>query len=326
MVTVLRVLCLGPVEAGVAACMETHLEDWRSRDDFAKYGLVVRYLQDTLQLGVEENKVLAIIASSFTNDFSLSTAEGGEVHCLLPLTAMLNHSCFPNISRSIRKLPDGRFLMRVLAARPIKKGEQIFNSYTDMLDPVQVRRAALQEAKNLACRCVRCEDPRDLGSYGNAVLCPACRGALLPPPGCRGDFWTCEQCPKTVASPMVDALVHSLDKEQKAALADPETKTVRTLEKLIKKWGKRLDPRNLLVVRLKYNLLALYGRQRGFSQAEMTEELWARKRELCEEVAESLKVLEPGMTVRKARLLQELHLPILMLAQVNTLVDGQTDI
>ena len=25
------------------------------------------------------------------------------------------------------------------------------------------------------CRCVRCEDPRDLGSLGNALLCPSCR-------------------------------------------------------------------------------------------------------------------------------------------------------
>ena len=50
---------------------------------------------------------------------------------------------------------------------------------------------------------------------------------------------------------------------------------------------------------------------------EMTEATWNRKKLLCEEILETLKILEPGLTVRKARLMYELHLPIIMLAQVN---------
>jgi len=232
---------------------------------------------------------------------------------MLPLTAMLNHSCFPNISRCIRKLPGGGFLMRVVAARTIKKGEQIFNCYTDMLDPVQVRRAGLQEAKNIDCRCERCEDPRDLGSLGSAVVCPSCRGALLP----GGQVWTCAGCGETRPKAKVDELVFVLNKQQKEVLGDPQKKRIEVLEKLLGKWGKVLHPRNLLLVRLRYNLVGLYGRQPGYSQEEMTEALWDRKRELCEDVMVTLKVLEPGMTVRKARLLQELHLPLLMLAQLH---------
>ena len=50
---------------------------------------------------------------------------------------------------------------------------------------------------------------------------------------------------------------------------------------------------------------------------EMTEATWMRKKQLCEEILETLKVLEPGLTARKARLMYELHLPLIMLAQVN---------
>ena len=50
----------------------------------------------------------------------------------------------------------------------------------------------------------------------------------------------------------------------------------------------------------------------------MTENLWMRKKQLCEEILDTLKFLEPGLTVRKARLMYELHLPIVMLAQMDS--------
>ena len=40
-----------------------------------------------------------------------------------------------------------------------------------------------------------------------------------------------------------------------------------------------------------------------------------RKKSLCEDILEVLKILEPSMTVRKARIYYELHLPLLMLGQ-----------
>jgi len=316
-VTVLRVLGLKEKEAKVSASMESHLALWKKRGEFAKYSDTVTYVRDFLAVKADESEILTIIASSFTNDFSHRDPGGfGEIHLMFPLTAMLNHSCFPNIARSVRRNAQGGFLMRVVAARPIKKGEQIFNCYTDMLDPVQVRSAALSEGKNMQCRCVRCEDPRDLGSLGNALLCPSCRGCMLPSSP-ADDTWLCEKCGKGKPAAQVNSLILKLDVEQKSLLGDPAKKRVEVLEKVVQKWGKVLHPSNLLIVRLKYNLVGLYGRQPGYTQQDMTEQLWEKKRKLCEDVLETLKLLEPGLTVRKARLLQELHLPLLMLAQIH---------
>jgi len=140
---------------------------------------------------------------------------------------------------------------------------------------------------------------------------------MIPPSTSDSHSWNCDSCHSSKPSSEVDGLIHDLERDQKSVLGDPKHKKVKTLEKLLQKWGKKLDSRNLLIVRLKYNLVGLYGRQSGYTQGEMTEQLWTRKKELCDEVLESLKYLEPGMTVRKARLMQELHLPLLMLAQIH---------
>ena len=44
------------------------------------------------------------------------------------------------------------FSMRVVAARALGAGEQIYNSYIDILDPVQVRRSHLELTKHMLCR------------------------------------------------------------------------------------------------------------------------------------------------------------------------------
>jgi len=316
LITVLRVRAMGVEEKKVADSMEHHLDKWKAKEGFKeKYKVVVDYALNTLKLDMTEDDILSIITNSYTNDFSHSCPSGNQVHLMFPLTAMLNHSCFPNISRSIQQTKNG-FKMRVVASRPIKAGAQIFNSYIDILDPVQVRRKHLEETKNMICRCERCEDPRDLGTYGSAVLCRKCKGPVIPSKEDEG-AWYCTKCKDKLLTEQVDQLVFNLDEEQKDLLANPKLKKIKTIEKFIKKSVTKVDPRNLLVVRLKYNLIGLYGREPGYTSEEMTEATWNRKKLLCEEILETLKVLEPGLTVRKARLMYELHLPIIMLAQVN---------
>jgi len=316
LITILRVMKLKENERNIAASMEHHLEKWKAKEDFkAKYKSVVEYAKHVLKLDVSEDEILKIITNSYTNDFSHTFPSGNQVHLMFPLTAMLNHSCFPNISRSIHHSSEG-FEMRVVASRPIKEGEQIFNSYTDVLDPVQVRRKHLKETKNMLCMCERCKDPRDMGAFGSAILCLKCKGPVIPCIDVE-DSWKCDKCDFQMSTNAVDKLVFDIEAYQKELLTVPKMKKIDKIEKFIKKSLTKLDSRNLLITRLKYNLLALYGRERGFTSEEMTENTWLRKKQLCEEILDTLKVLEPGLTVRKARLMYELHLPIIMLAQIS---------
>ena len=63
----------------------------------------------------------------------------------------------------------------------------------------------------------------------------------------------------------MESITSAIDEEQKELLANPKLKKIKTIEKFIKKSLSKLDPRNLLIVRLKYNLIGLYGREQGFT-------------------------------------------------------------
>lgn len=66
------------------------------------------------------------------------------------LPAYVNHSCRPNVQRVV--LHD-RLVLR--AARDLREGEELFDSYIEVLQPLAKRRSALQ-AKGFRCRCERC--------------------------------------------------------------------------------------------------------------------------------------------------------------------------
>ena len=123
-------------------------------------------------------------------------------------------------------------------------------------------------------------------------------------------IWKCQKCPTKYSSDSIDKIVTTLDEEKNNILGDPSKKKVAIIEKFIKKCASKLDGRNLIIVRLKYNLIGLYGREPGYtteveknwnifriyeilfksSLKEMTEADWNRKREICEEIMYTLKV------------------------------------
>lgn len=112
---------------------------------------------------------------------------------LFPLAAVMNHSCVPNI----RYAYDKNSIMAVRASKLIPKGEQIFNSYTKFLWGTQQRRVHLAYSKNFLCKCERCLDPTELGSYISALKCvrPGCDSTLLPlDPLAIKSLWQCKSC------------------------------------------------------------------------------------------------------------------------------------
>ena len=90
---------------------------------------------------------------------------------------MMNSSCSPNTQNSI----DNRWVCRVRAARAIRKGEEICDTYTATLCNTLYRRRSLKQAKYFDCACARCSDPTELGSHFSSLVCrlPGCPGLVL---------------------------------------------------------------------------------------------------------------------------------------------------
>lgn len=87
--------------------------------------------------------------------------------------------------------------MAVRASRKILKGEQIFNSYTKFLWGTQQRRVHLAYSKNFLCKCERCVDPTEFGSFISALKCvrPDCDNVMLPvDPLIVTSPWECTNC------------------------------------------------------------------------------------------------------------------------------------
>ncbi|XP_023336775.1 protein msta isoform X2 [Eurytemora carolleeae] len=319
-IPVLRILCLPPNLRKLHSAMQNDLADWRNDSDFCeRFQSAVDYLASKLNVGLTTEEIWRIFAGSVTNDFSHSHSQGRELGCVFPLAALMNHSCWPNIFRSSMETDKGA-VMTVSASRKIQKGEEIFNSYIDILQPTILRSILLKQTKQFQCRCVRCEDDLDLGLNGNAVICPFCvKGTCLPSSTVQCSTvqtWACTSCSKTIPIKKMEEMIIWIDEKLKKVLSSsPQTK-ISKLEKFITEYSKKLGGQNMVIIRAKYNLIGMYGRLPGFTQQEMTEAAWRRKIVLCEEILQVLKVLEPGLTTRKGRIMFELYLPLAMVGQL----------
>lgn len=122
----------------------------------------------------------------------------------------MNHNCVPNIRYSYGRDQ----IMTCKASKLIKKGEQIFNSYTKILWGTINRRMHLYYSKNFLCKCERCMEPTEFGkinkkitlkviknsstgSYVSAINCIRieCPGKMLIiEPLVMTSPWKCDTC------------------------------------------------------------------------------------------------------------------------------------
>ena len=137
----------------------------------------------------------AIHANAFMILYQSSGAGDVNVRSFYPIMSLMNHNCNPNARHDV----DSKFVNRVFAARPIKKDEQIFISYAQILWGTPSRRMFTALSKQFHCTCERCADPTEKSTYLSAIRCvdKSCNGIVLPiePINLKTDA-KCNRCEK----------------------------------------------------------------------------------------------------------------------------------
>uniref|UniRef100_V5G4W8 Protein msta, isoform B n=1 Tax=Anoplophora glabripennis TaxID=217634 RepID=V5G4W8_ANOGL len=228
---------------------------------------------------------------------ALEINQDAEVSALYPTAYLLEHSCVPNSMHIFENEPSG-YKITVKAAVPIQSGEHITTMYTHCLWGTQARREHLKETKYFSCKCKRCCDPTELGSYLSALRCigtdeEPCGGTQLPiDPLDDKTEWACDKCDVKLTNAEVCFLVNGIGEEvDNVQLANP---TVRELDSLLNKMLTFLHPNHYHVYAVKHSLIQLYGYQQGYLPNQITDDCLVKKAVMCRELLDITRKVDPG--------------------------------
>ncbi|KAK9727535.1 SET domain [Popillia japonica] len=123
--------------------------------------------------------IRGLYPSAFLGILEVNCFEVGHnisIRGLYPSAFLMSHDCVPNTNHSDE---ENNFKLTVRASTDIHTNQPITLSYAYTLQGTLRRREHLLENKFFECRCKRCSDPAELGTYTSALICPKCNIGLV---------------------------------------------------------------------------------------------------------------------------------------------------
>ncbi|CAH2044001.1 unnamed protein product, partial [Iphiclides podalirius] len=298
--------------------LETHLNErkdtsiWEHCENTDKFVTSLGLLE-----GAEDtNIVQKICAAIDVNSFEVRGPVVPAIGCSELLrgvylkAALMAHDCVGNTHMAI----DDNNVLVCHASTDIKKGEPIFNRYTDPLKGTAERQQHLLIGKYFICTCNRCQDATEMGTHMSSALCSACKTGYVT--RAKDDAWTCHSCDsKYQYSDIGHKVQCCLDK-----LAIINKKDEKSLEEYIRNVSLVLAPNHYLILDAKQRLAGVL-RDAINREPRPTKKIMRRKIELCKELLPVLEKISPGICRIKAITLYELHATMVQLAK--KLFDGR---
>ncbi|CAH1964736.1 unnamed protein product [Acanthoscelides obtectus] len=217
-----------------------------------------------------------------------------EAMVLYPTASLLEHNCVPNTMQTIDEKENFRITFR--AALPIKKGEHITSTYTNILWGTSARRDHLKQTKYFTCKCRRCQDPTELGTYFSALRCLGdeencpCGGTQLPVNPTEEDcVWVCERCKIQLPDKEMMNFVNHLNTEVDRVMS--RRSKIAELEGVLSKLLNFLHENHYLNYIIKHSLVQLYGNE---GNGEISASLLTMKLKMCQDLIEITRKIDPG--------------------------------
>ncbi|XP_013148059.1 PREDICTED: uncharacterized protein LOC106110706 [Papilio polytes] len=248
-----------------------------------------------------------------TNALEIRLPEGAELQALYANTCILEHSCLPNTKHTFNQSSADKndlYRITVKVVIPIMKGEHITTMYSHALWGTEARRQHLKDTKYFSCKCPRCSDPTELGTYLSAMKCfgdgnKSCDGIHLPEDPLDDDTeWACSECPVKVNNSQINMLISQMGEEVDGVLMMGGS--VSMLENLLCRLSTFLHPNHYHLYSIKHSLVQLYGRQPSY----MSEEILDKKIKMCKDLIDITTTLDPGnarLSLYSSVLQHELH-------------------
>ncbi|KAG6450624.1 SET domain-containing protein SmydA-8-like isoform X2 [Manduca sexta] len=253
-----------------------------------------------------------------TNALEIRLQEGAELLALYANTCLIEHSCLPNTKHTFLQSPKDRndlYTITVKVVIPIAKDEHIATMYSHALWGTQARRQHLKDTKYFSCKCQRCSDPTELGTYLSAMKClgeekTPCDGIHLPEDPLNEETdWACSKCSVKISNSQVNMIISQMGDEVDNVLMMGGNAIM--LENLLCRLSMFLHPNHYHLYSIKHSLIQLYGRQPALSSVEILD----RKIKMCKELIAITKILDPGnarLSLYSSVLQHELHSALVM--------------
>ncbi|XP_052755116.1 SET domain-containing protein SmydA-8 [Galleria mellonella] len=315
--------------------MECRIPGSETYDEANEY--IVEYLMNNFISKLQDeikNKYMPEVSSALihricgiidTNALEIRLSEGTELLALYTNTCIMEHSCIPNTKHTfiLQQSPKNRndlYRITVKVVVPVQKEHHITTMYTHALWGTQARRQHLKDTKYFACKCTRCSDPTELGTYLSAMKClgdgnKVCDGIHLPEDPLDDETeWACNKCPIKINNSQVNMLITQMGEEVENV--QMVGGSVLILESLLCRLSTFLHPNHYHLYTIKHSLIQLYGRQSSYMSIEILE----KKIKMCKDLILITKTLDPGnarLSLYNAVLHHELHSALVLKLKAN---------
>jgi len=312
-ISVLRLLSLRDNDPETWARVQflmDHDEERRKEKEYWKMFQknVVDYLRIRVGLAdtYSEEEIHRAVGILRTNAFQIEhpylQAQGTSGKAVYPTFSFLSHSCIANARYTV--LPDDKLTLR--AQVDIKEGEEVTIQYISFLYGNSRRGGEISSCWMFQCRCLRCLDTTEMGSFLSAALCSSCGGSVLPADNSVDcEVWVCGECGEKMEREKVIAMVEELAEEM-LNTTEHEREKYQALEE---KFSALLHPNH-------YQLQILKRHLAGSFRGSMTLQQMELRKNLLEGFIKVFQIVDPGVTKWRGKMLYQVCKTKMFLADV----------
>ena len=223
---------------------------------------VVELLRDRcfMKNEVSEDELNRIIGIFAVNSISLDNNKQIHGRALFPVFSMINHDCLSNSKFQINFDGSKNPRICVKARRDIEADEEITIQYTTSILGTHKRRKKLRSDYYFDCKCRRCIDVTECGTFVSAIVCEVCgensQHYMLPnDPLDEYSIWNCSHCDFTLD---VETVVRKVDGIQDEISEITHKHDTMLIERFISDYSDTvLHPNHYLLLLAKRNHLFL---------------------------------------------------------------------